>query len=85
MWHLDVSLPPCRWAGVSGAHLGGLLDDAVPHLVGQQHVLPYQVLLHRLVRLGPDHLAHRPLELCHLKTHMGTIQHGAYLRGRVKS
>ena len=44
------------------AYLGGLLDDAVPHLVGQHHVLLYQMLLHRLVRLCSDHIAHRLVE-----------------------
>ena len=44
------------------AYLGGLLDDAVPHLVWQHHVLLYQVLLHRLVRLCSDHIAHSLVE-----------------------
>lgn len=47
---------------VSLTHLCCLLDDAVPHLVGQQHVLLYEDLLDGLVSLGSDHVANSFVE-----------------------
>ena len=61
------------------AYLGGLLDDAVPHLVGQHHVLLYQVLLDRLVRLGPNHIAHSLVK----GVNLGTQEMHALGEGRV--
>lgn len=55
-------------------HLSGLLDDAVPHLVGQQHVLLYQKLLNCLVRLGADHVAHCLIKSVHLRRHKAVSQ-----------
>lgn len=40
------------------SHLSGLLDDAVPHLIRQQHVFLYQKLLNSLVCLSSNHVAH---------------------------
>lgn len=49
-------------------YLRGLLDDAVPHLIGQQHVFFYQVLLYSLICLGPDHITYSLVERVHLNT-----------------
>ena len=47
--------------------LRGLVDDAIPHLVGQQHVALNQVLLGHLVCLCADHQAHCFVECVNLK------------------
>lgn len=52
-------------------HLSGLLDDAVPHLVRQQHILLYQKLLNCLVCLGPNHVAHCLIKSVHLRRQQG--------------
>lgn len=54
-----------QWNG--RAHLCSLLNDAVPHLVGQQHVLLYQVLLHTLVCLCPNHVSNCFIKCVHLR------------------
>lgn len=56
------------WTQRNGrAHLCSLLNDAVPHLVGQQHVLLYQVLLHTLVCLCPNHVSNCFIKCVHLR------------------
>ena len=43
-------------------HSGCLVDDLVPHLVGQHHVLANEVVLDDLVCLGTDHVTHGLVE-----------------------
>lgn len=50
------------------SHLCGLLDDAVPHLVWQQHIFFYKVLLNSLISLCPDHITYCLIECVHLET-----------------
>lgn len=50
------------------SHLCGLLDDAVPHLIWQEHVLFYKMLLNSLISLCPDHITHCLIEGVHLQT-----------------
>ena len=38
--------------------VGGLKNYAVPHVIGQTHVLDDQLVLHLLVRLRTDHVAY---------------------------
>lgn len=53
------------------SYLCSLLDDAVPHLVGQQHVLLYQQLLNRQVSLSSNHVAHCLVKRVNLETIKG--------------
>lgn len=53
-------------------HPGCLVDDLVPHLVGQHHVLANEVVLNNLVCLGTYHVAHRLIEGVHLIREMGS-------------
>lgn len=57
------------------SYLGGLLDDAVPHLIGQQHIFLNQVLLNSLVCLGSNHISYCFIKRVHLYTHTHTHQH----------
>lgn len=51
------------------SYLGGLLDDTVPHLIGQQHIFLYQVLLNSLVGLCPDHVPYCLIKCVDLYVH----------------
>lgn len=55
------------------SHLCGLLDDAVPHLIGQKHVFFYKVLLDSLISLSPDHIAYCLVERVHLQTQSNNL------------
>ena len=65
------------------SYFSGLLDDAVPYLIRQQHILLYEVLLNSLICLGPDHITNCLIERVHLDTDRKNCQQ-ASLIGQVK-
>ena len=54
--------------------LGGLVDDVIPHLVGQLHVALDQRVLLDVVGAGRDHVAHGLVECMNLELRIGWLQ-----------